>query len=71
MMLPTTRVTANKARFDGITPDQLSAPTDALNDARRSALLALLAARPTDALAENWKKVLAELAQDPIGGTAK
>jgi hypothetical protein len=65
MMLPTTRgVTpgAAGAQEASITPD-LAAPAEgALVQARREALTALLAERPNDILAENWKKALAALA---------
>ncbi len=64
MMLPTTRsFMAGRERLvdASITPDLAVPDKDALVHAQRSALSALLAARPRDLLAENWTKALAEL----------
>lgn len=73
MMLPTTRgimpggAGAQEAR---ITPDLPAPAQEAPIRARRAALKALLAARPDDMLAENWKKALADLAPPVNAGTA-
>lgn len=70
MMLPTTHdVIAKKASAE-IIPDQLSTPRDAPIDARKLALTALLAARPRDQLADDWKKALAEFAPAPATNAA-
>jgi hypothetical protein len=70
MMLPTTRgVTPNKASTErgGVTPDEPSTPAEALVKARKTALSALIAARPQDPFAEDWKKALGDLEARPIG----
>jgi len=61
MMLPTTHDVLAINRSAEITPDQLSTAKDALADARRLAVTTLLATRPGDLLADDWKKALAEL----------
>lgn len=64
MILPTTRgATGSGESWEGlgVVPDIRSRPADALVEARRAALAALLAAAPGDMLADNWRKLLAEL----------
>jgi hypothetical protein len=64
MILPTTRtVTASGAGWEavGVTPDIQAKPADALVEAKRAALTALLAAAPADMFADNWRKLLGEL----------
>jgi C-terminal processing protease CtpA/Prc len=66
MMLPTTRGLTPGAKGPqdaSITPDLAVPAEDAPVQARRAALAALLARRPNDILAENWKKALEALAQ--------
>jgi hypothetical protein len=70
MMLPTTRnALAEKTSSGGggITPDRPSSGKDAFVEAHRAALAALLAARPADPLAEDWKKALGRLAPGNAG----
>jgi hypothetical protein len=72
MMLPTTRgiMEAREPLVDAsITPDLPAPAKEALTEAHRAALSALLAGRPRDMLAENWAKALAELAPPPAAGS--
>jgi hypothetical protein len=64
MILPTTRsfMAGREELVDAsIAPDLEVPATDALVQAHRAALAALLAERPNDLLAENWAKALAAL----------
>jgi hypothetical protein len=64
MILPTTRsATASGASWEGIgvAPDIPAKVADALVEARRAALAALLAAAPKDIFADNWRRLLGEL----------
>ncbi|HEX8240242.1 MAG TPA: S41 family peptidase [Allosphingosinicella sp.] len=68
MILPTTRTSAAAGgswEGVGVVPDISSPPADALVEARRAALAALLAASPGDMFADNWRKLLAELPAAP------
>ncbi|HEU0099332.1 MAG TPA: S41 family peptidase [Allosphingosinicella sp.] len=71
MMLPTTRslVDGRERLVDAsITPDLPVPAKDALVQAQRAALSALLAARPGDVLAESWTAALAALPPPPEAG---
>jgi hypothetical protein len=72
MMLPTTRnalAAEPRSGSGGIVPDRPTAARVALAEAHRAALAGLLATRPGDALAEDWKKALGRLGQVGLGGS--
>jgi hypothetical protein len=73
MILPTTRdglPAENGSGGGGIIPDQPSTAEAALLNAQRAALTGLLAARPDDQLAEDWRKALGRLSPQAAGGDA-